>query len=320
VRSLIEVEHLTKFYGAFPAIQDISFRVEKGDIMGFLGPNAAGKTTTMRILTCFMPATSGNARVAGCDIFSDPLETRRHIGYLPESVPLYTDMSVFSYLKFMACVKGVPRKQRNGRIASVIDSCGLSERSSDLIGHLSKGYRQRVGIAQALVHDPDVLILDEPTVGLDPKQINEIRGLIKGLGGNRTIVLSTHILPEVAMICNKVVIIDEGKVIAMDSPENLTQQLMQSRRVRIIVRGPSILIEERLKDIPGIKRVERKNPSEDAPCVFELESNLEIDIRSSAAAQIVKNGWELLELRSISMSLEDIFLKLTTKEKEAIPL
>ena len=311
------MEHLTKYYGQLAAIKDVHFRVEKGEIMGFLGPNAAGKTTTMRILTCFMPATSGDARVAGCDVFSEPVEARRHIGYLPENVPLYTDMTVRSYLKFMASLKGVSIRKRQNRVNATMEACGLTERRDDIIGHLSKGFRQRVGIAQALVHDPEVLILDEPTVGLDPKQINEIRQLIRGLGGERTIILSTHILPEVAMTCNKVVIIDEGQVVAVDTLENLTSQLMQSNRVRVVVGGPLVEVEACLRRIPGVLSVRSMNRVAEDQCAFDMEADLDTDIRPKTASHIVGKGWDLLEMRSLGMSLEDIFLKLTTKEAKA---
>jgi ABC-2 type transport system ATP-binding protein len=223
--SMVEVSHLTKYYGDFSAIRDVSFSAERGQILGFLGPNGAGKTTTMRIITGFMPATQGTVTVDGFDIAQQPLEVRRHIGYLPENPPLYSDMTVHSYLKFVGRIKGVPKKQIESSLEKVMEMCFLTQVASQTIRHLSKGYRQRVGLAQALVHNPPVLILDEPTIGLDPKQIIEIRGLIKGLSENRTVILSTHILPEVSQICDKVVIINEGKVVAEKPLKELTREL-----------------------------------------------------------------------------------------------
>ena len=230
---MIEVQSLTKSYGQFTAVDNISFSVNKGEILGFLGPNGAGKTTTMRILAGFMPATSGTATVAGFDVFTDSLEVRRHIGYLPEAPPVYTDMSVESYLDFVARIKNVPADRRRERVIDAMAKTSLSDRAGELIKRLSRGYKQRVGIAQALVHDPDVIILDEPTVGLDPKQIIEVRHLIKSLAGSHTIILSTHILPEVSMTCDRVVIINKCKVAAVDTPENLTTQLKGGLKVRV---------------------------------------------------------------------------------------
>jgi len=221
---MIDVENLTKRYGDFTAIKDLSFRVGKGEIVGFLGPNGAGKTTTMRILTGFLPATSGMVTVSGFDIFSDPMNVKKRVGYLPEHPPVYTEMPVDGYLRYVAKIKGVPRKKREGALDYVVERCGLSDVRRQIIGKLSKGYKQRVGLAQAMIHDPEVLILDEPTIGLDPKQIIEIRGLIKSLAGNHTIILSTHILPEVTMVCQRVLIIDRGRIVADDTLENLTAQ------------------------------------------------------------------------------------------------
>ncbi|MBI5682169.1 MAG: ATP-binding cassette domain-containing protein [Deltaproteobacteria bacterium] len=226
---MIQVENLTKNYGSHQALKGISFTVNKGEILGFLGPNGAGKTTTMRILTGFFPATSGKAVVAGFDVFEEPMEVRKRIGYLPENVPLYRDMVVTDYLKFAAGIKGIKKYDMDDRVNKVMDDCALQDVSRKLIGELSKGYRQRVGLAQALVNDPDVLILDEPTIGLDPNQIIEIRKLIKGLAGKRTIILSTHILPEVSMICHRVVIINKGEVVAVDTPQNMTSRIQGGR-------------------------------------------------------------------------------------------
>ncbi len=221
---MIEVENLTKRYGDFTAVEDLSFRIEKGEIVGFLGPNGAGKTTTMRILTGFLPATSGKVKISGYDIFSDPMNVKKRGGYLPEHPPVYTEMTVEGYLLYVAKIKGVPRKKRKEALARVLDRCGLSDVRTQIIGKLSKGYRQRVGLAQAMIHDPDVLILDEPTIGLDPKQIIEIRQLIKSLAGDHTIILSTHILPEVTMICQRVLIMDRGRIVADDTLEKLTEK------------------------------------------------------------------------------------------------
>ncbi|MBI5286539.1 MAG: ATP-binding cassette domain-containing protein [Deltaproteobacteria bacterium] len=310
---MIEVEGLTKYYGNYHALKGISFKVEKGEILGFLGPNGAGKTTTMRILTCFFPATSGSARVAGFDVFEEPLEVRKRVGYLPENVPLYRDMRVTEYLTFAARIKGVDGREVRNRIGKVMDECGLVEVSHKLISELSKGYRQRVGLAQALVNDPEVLILDEPTIGLDPKQIIEIRGLIKGLAGERTIILSTHILPEVSMTCQKVVIINEGRVVAVDTPQNLTSRLQGGERILLKVDGPVDQVVKEVLGIKGVKGVERVaggNGIND----YIVKTERGIGIRREIPAVIVKKGWGLLEMRSKEMSLEDIFIKLVTKE------
>ncbi|MDP7556183.1 MAG: ATP-binding cassette domain-containing protein, partial [Nitrospinota bacterium] len=225
---MIQAENLTKFFGQTQAISNVSFSAAKGEILGFLGPNGAGKTTTMRLLSCFMPPTSGKARVAGYCVMNDSLEVRKRLGYLPENAPLYTHMTTRNYLHFVSEVKGIPAHERSRKVECVIGDCGLQEVSGRIIGVLSKGYRQRVGIAQALLNDPEVLILDEPTAGLDPKQIIEIRDLIKNLAGNRTIILSTHILPEVSMVCNRVIIINDGIIVAKDTPDNLMDQLQKN--------------------------------------------------------------------------------------------
>jgi ABC-2 type transport system ATP-binding protein len=310
---LIEVQSLTKSYGQFTAVDHISFSVNKGEILGFLGPNGAGKTTTMRILAGFMPATSGTASIAGFDVTTDSLEVRRHIGYLPEAPPVYPDMSVESYLDFVARIKNVPAEKRRGRVDDAMIKTSLKDRSRELIKHLSRGYRQRVGIAQALVHDPDVIILDEPTVGLDPKQIIEVRHLIKSLAGSHTIILSTHILPEVSMTCDRVVIINKGKVAAVDTPQNLTSQLKGGLKVRVETKAPEAPLKELISKVPGVKAVEIENVR-DGMMVAVAESAEGKDIRSEIAAGIVSKGWPLYELRGISMSLEDIFLELTTDD------
>jgi ABC-2 type transport system ATP-binding protein len=288
--------------------------VNKGEILGFLGPNGAGKTTTMRMLTSFMPATSGTARVAGFDVFDDSLEVRRHIGYLPENPPVYPDMTVGSYLDFVARIKGVPSEKRAQRVTDALEKTNITDKRDELIKRLSRGYKQRVGLAQALVHDPDVIILDEPTVGLDPKQIIEVRHLIKNLAGSHTIVLSTHILPEVSMTCDRVVIINKGKIAAVDTPQNLTSQLKGGQRIRVEVQASEQPLREVLAQIPGASRVQ----IEAAPLAGHVLATIEAaegkDIRSAIAARIVEKGWPLFELKGVSLSLEDIFLELTTDD------
>jgi ABC-2 type transport system ATP-binding protein len=316
---LIEVENLTKAYGPVTAVDHVSFRVNKGEILGFLGPNGAGKTTTMRILTGYMPATSGTARVAGFDVFTDSMEVRRHIGYLPEVPPVYPDMSVATYLDFVLRIKNIPAEKRRARVTDALEKTSLVDRRDQLIKRLSRGYKQRVGLAQALVHDPDVIILDEPTVGLDPKQIIEVRHLIKNLAGNHTIILSTHILPEVSMTCDRVVIINKGKIAAVDTPLNLTTQLKSGQRIQIEAKAPEKALQEVLAQIPGAGKVQLEAPRADGHIAATVESAPGQDLRSVVAAKIVEKGWPLYELRGISMSLEDIFLELTTDEAAQPP-
>jgi ABC-2 type transport system ATP-binding protein len=311
---LIEVQDLTKTFGERTAVDHISFAVNKGEILGFLGPNGAGKTTTMRMLTSFMPATSGTARIAGFDVFDNSLEVRRHIGYLPENPPVYPDMTVESYLDFVARIKGVPAEKRTQRVTDALEKTNITDKRDELIKRLSRGYKQRVGLAQALVHDPDVIILDEPTVGLDPKQIIEVRHLIKNLAGSHSIVLSTHILPEVSMTCDRVVIINKGKIAAVDTPQNLTSQLKGGQRIRVEVQASEEPLREVLAQIPGASRVQ----IEAAPLTGHVLATIEAaegkDIRSAIAARIVEKGWPLFELKGVSLSLEDIFLELTTDD------
>jgi ABC-2 type transport system ATP-binding protein len=311
---LIEVENLTKAYGPVTAVDHVSFSVHKGEILGFLGPNGAGKTTTMRILTGFMPATSGTARVAGFDVFTDSMEVRRHIGYLPETPPVYPDMSVATYLDFVLRIKNIPADKRRARVDDALEKTSLVDRRNQLIKRLSRGYKQRVGLAQALVHDPDVIILDEPTVGLDPKQIIEVRHLIKNLAGDHTIILSTHILPEVSMTCDRVVIINKGKIAAVDTPLNLTTQLKSGQRIQIEAKAPEKALQELLAQIPGAGKVQLDTPRADGHIAATVEAAPGQDLRSAVAAKIVEKGWPLYELRGVSMSLEDIFLELTTDE------
>jgi ABC-2 type transport system ATP-binding protein len=316
---LIEVKDLTKFYGPKKAIDNVSFVVEKGEILGFLGPNAAGKTTTMRIITCFMPATAGTATVAGFDVFDDSREVRRRIGYLPEHPPLYNEMTVEYYLDFAGTIRELDGATRKRRIGEVVERCGLRDVRKEIIGRLSKGFRQRVGLAQALVHDPEVLILDEPTIGLDPKQIIEVRQMIKELGGDHTIILSTHILPEVSMTCGRVVIINEGTISAVDTPENLMRQLKDSERVHIELSGPEGDVVAKLGAIRGVKEVQVVTPKDMADrLIIELESQSGKEVCKDLASMIVGEGWDLHELRPVGMTLEEVFLKLTTREEGAV--
>ena len=311
---MIEVDNLTKNYGSYQALKGISFTVKKGEIRGFLGPNGAGKTTTMRILTGFFPATSGKAKVAGFDVFEEPLEVKKRIGYLPENVPLYRDMVVSDYLRFTAGIKGIKKMDIGDRVRKVMQDCALTDVSHKLIGELSKGYRQRVGLAQALVNDPEVLILDEPTIGLDPKQIIEIRKLIKNLAGKRTIILSTHILPEVSMTCQRVVIINKGEVVAVDTPQNLTSKIYGRNKLIIRIDGPSGDIQRELKTVRGVDKVEVKEVMSGSVSEYIVDIKEGEDPRRWVASQVVKNGWGLLEMRPLEMSLEEIFIKLVTKE------
>jgi ABC-2 type transport system ATP-binding protein len=311
---LIEVADLTKSYGSMTAVDHVSFTVNKGEILGFLGPNGAGKTTTMRILTGYIPATSGTARVAGFDVANDSMQVRRHIGYLPEAPPIYPDMTVGTYLDFVARIKNVPAEKRGERVTDALHKVNITDKRDELIKRLSRGYKQRVGLAQALVHDPDVIILDEPTVGLDPKQIIEVRHLIKGLAGNHTIILSTHILPEVSMTCDRVVIINKGKIAAVDTPQNLTSQLKGGQKIRVEVKAPEQPVQELLSQIPGASRVLIEAVHADGHLTATVEAAQGNDIRSQIAAKIVEKGWPLYELRGVSLSLEDIFLELTTDD------
>jgi gliding motility-associated transport system ATP-binding protein len=311
----IEVKHLTKSYGPARGIEDLSFTVEKGEIMGFLGPNGSGKTTTMRILTGFFPPTSGSARVCGYDIVRDSLEVRKKTGYLPESVPLYLDMPVSAYLKFFAEVKGIPGRLRKNKVDELMHRCGLTNVSHRLIGKLSKGYRQRVGIAQALLNDPEVLILDEPTIGLDPKQIVDIRNLIRGLGGNQTVILSTHILPEVSMTCDRIIIMYEGKLIAVDTPENLMKMLLQTPRIMVKADGPPEKIIKALGAVSGVANVEQRSSDADKLDLYQVEVKEGLYVINDIARSIYQNNWKLKEIRPADMTLEEIFIKLVTDEE-----
>lgn len=310
---MIEVEHVSKVYNGRKAVDDVSFKVEKGEILGFLGPNGAGKTTTMRILTCFMPSTEGTARIAGYDVFEQSLEVRKRIGYLPENPPIYPEMTVSAYLHFVAQIKGAKSSQRKSQVDEAIGKCDLGDVRNRIIGKLSKGYKQRVGLAQALLNNPEVLILDEPTIGLDPKQIHEVRALIKSLASTHTVILSTHILPEVSMTCNRVVIINRGKVVAMDTPEGLARQMKGAERVSLTIDGPVDAVKEKLLTIDGVLGVQEDVTTASFPS-YTVECKLDTDLRRTLAATVVQHNWGLLDLRSVSMSLEDVFINLITKE------
>jgi len=312
---VIEVQHLTKEYGPVTAVSDVSFKAEKGEILGFLGPNGAGKTTTMRILTGYMPPTDGKAIVAGYDVMEQPIEAKRRTGYLPETPPLYPDMTVRDYLTFCARIKGVPSADRKTRIATTMERTRITDVANRHCAKLSKGYRQRVGLAQALLHNPDVLILDEPTAGLDPKQIIETRNLIKGLAGDHTIVLSTHILPEVSQTCNRVVIINRGRVVAVDTPENLTSRLGGASAMYVEIDAAGTDASSVLTGVPGVTGVSIST-TRGTTTGYEVASSGR-DVRRELASAVVTHGWGLLELRPMRMSLEEIFLQVTTEEQAA---
>ena len=312
---MIEVQHLSKRYGAFTAVDDVSFRVESGEILGFLGPNGAGKTTTMRVITGYMPASAGTVVVAGYDVFEQALEAKRRTGYLPETPPLYPDMTVRQYQRFVAKIKGV-RKDITGRVNEVMKRTWVADMADRQCGRLSKGYRQRVGLAQAIIHNPDVLVLDEPTAGLDPKQIIETRQLIRELAGSHTIVLSTHILPEVAQTCQKVVIINKGKVVAVDTPAALTERMHGVVTVFVEAHGPAEEVQRALQNVRGVLRV-GLSETRDGSSGFEVDSEKGSDVRRELAAAVVAGGYGLLELRPMRVSLEDVFVSLMTDEKPA---
>jgi ABC-2 type transport system ATP-binding protein len=311
---MIEVEHLSKIYGATAAIQDVDFSVETGEILGFLGPNGAGKTTTMRILSGYIPATTGTARIAGYDVHEQSMEVRRRIGYLPENPPLYPDMTVEGFLSFVARIKGVSAGDRTSRVNSAIERCQLTQKRKILIRKLSKGYKQRVGIAQAIVHDPPVIILDEPTVGLDPKQIIEVRHLIKSLAGQHTIILSTHILPEVSMTCDRVTIINRGKVVATDTPDRLMSQLTGSAGYKLEVEGEVTQVQALLENLPGVSEVEIIPVDNTNRSTIQITSKPDSEPGREIANLIVSQGLGLYEMQRTRPTLEDVFLELITEE------
>lgn len=314
---MIEVKAISKSYGRTVALEDVSFRVEKGEVLGFLGPNGAGKTTLMRILTCFMPATSGKATVAGYDCFDSPLEVKKRVGYMPENAPLYREMKVCEFLDFAASVKRLRGKERLTQRNRSMELTGITDVSNRLIGKLSKGYRQRVCLAQSLLGDPEVLILDEPTAGLDPRQLVEVRELIKNLAGERTVILSSHILPEVSLVCDRVVIINKGRVVAEDSPQNLTSQSQSETVIQLTVAGRPEQAEKLLAAVQGVRAVIAGGSPKAEECVFEVTTDRETDIRRELAAAIVDSGLGLLEMAQKQMSLEDVFVNLITDEDAA---
>jgi ABC-2 type transport system ATP-binding protein len=320
---MIVVKELTKRYSRTTAVDQISFSIEKGQIVGFLGPNGAGKTTTMRVLTCFLPPSAGTATVAGFDVLDQPREVKKRIGYLPETPPLYPEMATGEYLRFVGKLKGLAGADLDKRVDYVSERCFITDVRQKLLGKLSKGYRQRVGLAQAIIHNPDVLILDEPTAGLDPKQINETRDLIKSLAGDHTIVLSTHILPEVEQTCEQVIIINKGKLVATDSVRNLQARTrgVESLLVEVAGRGDALsseLVQSRLERVPGVAHVLCKNP-QDHRLIFEVQSQKGQLARGDLARAVVESGWDLNELRAAGMSLEEIFLELTGSETAPEP-
>lgn len=306
---MIKIENVTKMYGQTVAVKNVSFEVNKGEILGFLGPNGAGKTTTMRVITGYFPPTDGDAIVAGHSVLTEPLEVKRRIGYVPENPSMYEEMKVVDYLKFIGSIKGVPRAHIGESVDRVIKRCALQSVTGKRIGQLSKGFQQRVALGQALVNDPPVLILDEPTSGLDPKQIHEIRELIKSMAGNRTIILSTHILPEVSMTCSKVVIINEGEIIAVDSTDNIGSRFAQHNQIEIVVQGQPEKIVEKLTEMEGIMRIDNTSNR------YTLDVEKDSDLRAQVAKKIVESGFDLLEMRTKAMSLEDVFLRLVTEEE-----
>ena len=320
---MIEVKNLTKNYGSFAALKGISFHIEKGEVIGFLGPNGAGKTTAMRILTCFMPPTGGRAIVAGYDVFSDSLAVRKRVGYLPENVPLYHEMTTYGYLKYVAKIKGTPQKELTNRIDYVMNACGLLDRQHQIIGQLSKGYRQRVGLAQSLIHNPDVIILDEPTSGLDPRQVIEIRELVKELGKDRTIILSTHILAEVSLTCERVIIINEGEIAgdillsnggvsSIKRASGTQASLNNSNTLDLEVHGNPQEIESTLAEIPGVDVIDIRDS------IYRVSYPIDVDLRSNISSTIIAKGWKLLEMRSIEMTIEEVFLRLTSRHNQPL--
>ena len=315
---MIEIQNLTKHYGKVKAIDDVSFTVEKGEIVGFLGPNGAGKSTTMNIITGFISSTSGTVRVAGYDILENPVGVKRHIGYLPEQPPLYHDMTVSEFQDFCARLKKVAHREWKNQKKDIMELVKVTHVSHRLIRNLSKGYKQRVGLAQALVGSPEVLILDEPTVGLDPKQIIEIRKLIKALGKKHTIILSSHILPEVSAVCDRVIIINRGRIVAVDTPDNLTKKLSDFSRFTITVAGPEKMIGDILRGVDGVKNVEVSAIGGEDEASFMVEADKDIDVRKPIFNQLASAGYPILELKSMNLSLEEVFLHLTTTEAKEV--
>ncbi|NLH95780.1 MAG: ATP-binding cassette domain-containing protein [Clostridiaceae bacterium] len=313
---MIEIQNLTKRYGQITAVNNISFTVDKGEILGFLGPNGAGKSTTMNIITGYIPSTEGTVKVDGYDILESPREVKKRIGFLPEQPPVYMDMTVIDYLNFVADLKKVDKKQKRSQISDIMELVKIGDHRNRLIKNLSKGYKQRVGLAQALVGSPEVLILDEPTVGLDPKQIIEIRKLIKALGKEHTIILSSHILPEVSAVCERIVIINKGEIAAIDTPENLSKGLGSASKLTATISGPRSSVENAIREIYGVKYVEATSSRDSDTTTYVIESDKDVDIRKPLFFAMARLGYPIIELKSLSMSLEDIFLQIVTEEKE----
>lgn len=315
---MIEIQNLTKRYGQIKAVNNLNFTVEKGEILGFLGPNGAGKSTTMNIITGYLPSSEGTVKVDGFDIMESPREVKKRIGYLPELPPVYLDMTVKDYLNFVADLKLVDKKQKKSQLSDIMELVKIGDHRERLIKNLSKGYKQRVGLAQALVGSPDVLILDEPTVGLDPKQIIEIRKLIKALGKEHTIILSSHILPEVSAVCERVVIINKGEIAAIDTPENLSKGFGSASKLMVTISGPKNSVENAIREIYGVKYVEAGAEKDRESISYVVESDKDIDVRKPLFFAMAKLGYPIVELKSMSMSLEDIFLQIVTQEKEVV--
>lgn len=314
---MIEVKNLSKKFGNIVAVNGVSFTVNKGEVVGLLGPNGAGKTTTMRIVTCYLPATSGTALVAGFDVFENSLEVRKRVGYLPENAPLYLDMPVLDFLQFISAIRGIPKQETKSRIRKMVEVCGLESVINRDIGELSKGFRQRVGLAQSLIHDPEILILDEPTVGLDPTQIIEIRELIKEIGKEKTVILSSHILPEVSATCNRIIIIHKGEIVGSGTPDEMAQSSKKSEIIHITIKGPLEDIQRQLNGIPEVKEFKAVN-SDDGVNSFEIKSELGVDLSEKLFFMVVNNRWILTELKKETVNLEEIFLKLTTEENSPL--
>ncbi len=311
---MITANHLSKNFGTTVALKDISFEVKRGEVLGFLGPNGAGKSTTMRILTCYHPADSGTATIAGFDVFENPLEVRRLIGYLPENNPLYMDMGIIYYLEFIAKIRNIHSSKTKEKVKQVIELCGLQRELGKDIGELSKGFRQRVGLAQALIHDPDILILDEPTIGLDPTQIIEIRELIKNIGKEKTIILSSHILPEVSATCDRIIIIHQGNIVGSGTPEEMASQAKGGEIIHLTIRGPLQAVQAKLGSMEKIKECTKVDEKEEGLNRFEIKSDIGVDLSEELFFLVSQNGWSLTELYKEAANLENIFLELTTKE------
>jgi ABC-2 type transport system ATP-binding protein len=317
-KKMIEIQNLTKYYGNIVGVKNISFTVEKGEILGFLGPNGAGKSTTMNIITGYLPSTDGTVKVCGYDILEEPTEVKKRIGYLPEHPPLYFDMTVIDYLNFVSELKKTDKKTRRSQINDIMELVGITNVKNRLVKNLSKGYKQRVGLAQAMIGKPEVLILDEPTIGLDPKQIIEIRKLIKALGKEHTIILSSHILTEVSAICERVVIIHKGEIAAVDTPENLSKNFGRVSKMSVTIAGPKNPVLGHIKEVYGIKYVEPTSEKETDVVTYIIESDKDVDVRRQLFFAMAKAGYPIIELKSLGMTLEEIFLQVVTEEGKEV--